>query len=196
MPVAPAAGRQPLQGDAEDQGQDRGHDKTGNDDADHRDDDDRVVRSLIAVQRPEGAERKADDQGQDHGAQAQFERDGKTLADQLGDTEVLAGEGRPEVALRQIAQVAQILLIERLVQVIGVQQIGLHFRRHHPPRVEGPPGVRRIIRKVRVMMTNNVGMAPTKRFTSIDSISGSRVPCSMRHDRHELWNRCIRKDWG
>lgn len=111
-----------------------------NDSTNHRKNDDDVVRQPVTPQCAESSQDQADNQRQHHRAHPQFERNGETQADQLRDAEVLAGKGRPEIAMCQVAQIAQVLLRDGFVQMIGVHQIGLHFRRDDPPGIEGSPG--------------------------------------------------------
>ena len=52
---------------------------------------------------------------------------------------------------------------QRLVQVVGPHQVGLDLRRQLALAANGPPGARRIMKNVTVMMMNSVGMAPPRR---------------------------------
>ncbi len=47
------------------------------------------------------------------------DRHRQPVGDQLGDGEILGLVGRPEIAVRQLAEIDEILLVDGLIEVIG-----------------------------------------------------------------------------
>ncbi len=88
---------------------------------------------------------------------------GRPVPISWGDGEILALEGGAQIAMRQMAQIDQILLDQRLVEIVGGLDILLDIRRQMTLAVERAAGAARIMKKVMVTMTNRVGNAPRKR---------------------------------
>ena len=82
---------------------------------------------------------------------AKLQRDREGVADDVDDGARALGIRRTEIALHRLAEEADVLLPERLVQPVGGAQPLLHIGRHRLfPGSQGPPGVECIRKKVRV----------------------------------------------
>jgi hypothetical protein len=69
-------------------------------------------------------------EGNGEGEQAEFERDGQLVRDDFVDGAVGVFERRPEVAVRQAAEVVEVLPVERLVQSVVRLEVTEDFGRH------------------------------------------------------------------
>ncbi len=115
--------------DAEDQCQNRRGDEGGNGDAQHGHSHHGIIFPAILFQSGADAQRRAQQKRQRHGRQSQPRADRQADADQLDHREVLVLVGWTQVAMRQLAQIDQILPGERLVEVISGLDIALDLGR-------------------------------------------------------------------
>jgi hypothetical protein len=130
LPAAPSAGRQPAEHDAEEQRQDGRDHKGRYGDAERGGADHHVVDPGVLTQSRKRAESRADDQRQRQRHGAQLDGNGQASSEQIHNREVAPREARAEIALRQIAEIQQILLPERLIEIVGAVDV------FHDQRIE------------------------------------------------------------
>ncbi len=135
--TVPTAGRQPAEQHAEHQRQQRGDHEIGHRDPRQRSTHHHVIRRRVAPDGRDHPQRHTDQQRGQNRPHPQLQTGREALADQLADIEVLVLEGRTEIALHQIAQIAQILHRQWLIQVIGRAQVLLDFRGQAALAIEG-----------------------------------------------------------
>jgi hypothetical protein len=85
-----------------------------------------IVGALVLAESRKHAERTANGERQQERRGSQPHRDRQALPEQLGDREVAEIEGRAEIALKQRAEIGQVLRVERLVELVDAAQV-----RHH-----------------------------------------------------------------
>jgi hypothetical protein len=88
-----------------------------------------VILPAPAPRRGEKTERNSHAQGEAKRRRAQRQRDRQALRDDVADRMVAVLERRPEIAVQDAAEVAEVLLPERLVEVVLGAQVALDFRR-------------------------------------------------------------------
>jgi hypothetical protein len=84
-------------------------------------------------------ENAADECDQDRNA-AELDRIGQGLADQFGDGVVLVDEARTEIAGDGIADIAQILADQRLIEFVCGHDVGHRLGRQRALKIEGAAG--------------------------------------------------------
>ncbi len=94
--------------------------------------------AAVAPERGEYAERHAEADREREGEPAEGQADRQPGRDQVVDAEVPEAHRRPQVAVREAAEVAQVLLEERPVEAVGAIEVGLHLRRERLFLVERP----------------------------------------------------------
>jgi len=99
-----------------------------------------MVDDAVLAERREHPGGDANDHGKHHGERAELERVGQALADQLGDGEVAIDVARAEITAKHVAEIAEILEVERLVEPIGAEHVRHDLRRQRPLEVERPAG--------------------------------------------------------
>ena len=138
--AAPAAGRQPAEIDAEDQGQQRRHDEARDGDPDHRQAPSPHSPTQLfwrsAATMPASEARAAI--ASSTASPPTLKLAGAPSTSSSADGEVLGPVGRAEVAAQQAAEIAQVLLQQRLVEMVGLLDVAPDLRRQRPLLVERP----------------------------------------------------------
>ncbi len=118
---------------------------------------------MVLAKRGDDAEDAADHQRQDQRRAAELDRHGQADAEQVCHGEVGEVVARAEVAAEDVAEVVQVLLPERVVEVVGGLKIGLYRRIEAAFDVERAAGAMRIRKNEMVTMAKSVGMAVSTR---------------------------------
>ena len=134
--VAPAADRQQLPGQAEDELDHRRDDEGRDGDAGRRHGNHRVVAELVLVERGDDAEHAAEQQRQDQRRGAELDRNRQALGEQFGDGEIGQVVARPEIAVQKIVEIVDILQPERIVEAELGFDVGLDLGAQPPLLVE------------------------------------------------------------
>ena len=71
---------------------------------------------------------------------AERHRDRQAAGEEFGDGEVAHNEGRPEIAAHDGAEIEQVLLDERPVELVDPVEVLHHLRLEGPLEVEGAAG--------------------------------------------------------
>ena len=138
--IDPAASREPAEIDAKPQLQQGRHQEVGDDDADHDHQHQHIVRPFVLVDRSQHAGQDADGRRDHEGGQGQGQGEGETDGDEPADRKALDHHGRAEVALQQAPDIDEILIDQRLIEIVVRAQIGQHVGRERALTVKGATG--------------------------------------------------------
>ena len=103
-------------------------DEDGDRDAQQRDDRDQAVTPALRVSRGPATQRDADPDGQGHGPDGQLDGRGESR-EQLVDHAPVVDDALAEVALQQLAEVDEVLLVQGLVETHAGHDLGGQRRR-------------------------------------------------------------------
>ena len=119
-----------MQVDGEGEHRQRTHDEGRHADADHGERRAQVVDPGVFPHGGDDAGGETEREGEGEGEQAEFERDGQLVGDDFVDGAVGVFERRSEVAVRQAAEIAEVLPVKGLVQAVVRLEVAEDLRRH------------------------------------------------------------------
>ena len=88
-----------------------------------------IIRPAPPARGREKSQRNPRAQREAKRGRAQRQRNRQALRDDVADGMIAVFEGRPEIAVENAAEIAEVLLPERFVQVVFGAQVALDFRR-------------------------------------------------------------------
>src|SRR5450830_264970 len=115
----PASGRHEVQSQGKDEHEQYRHDEVGNGYAQERDEHHEIVLPAVLPECTPDAQRNADADGKNHRHHSQCSRHRKSIIDDVVDSTVRVLETGTEVTPQKVLHVVDILLPERVVQVIA-----------------------------------------------------------------------------
>src|SRR5450756_16069 len=115
----PAGGRHDVQSQGKDEHEQYRHDEVGDGHAQECNEHHEIVLPAVLPECTPDAQRDADDDGEKHRHRSQYGRHGKSIIDDVVDSTVFVLETGTEVPPQKVLDVVDILLPDRIVQVIA-----------------------------------------------------------------------------